>query len=144
MSSVSINVSSMSRTLYTVSTIVSRMPRTLYTLSTIVSRMSTIVSRMSTIAGRAVVWWCQHGWRGPGTAALCAQVDTGAAAAESESGGREERSPATAGQSSGVVTTGHWALVVRRPGPVIVTVMMTVTVTVTVKVSLATPTHSEC
>ena len=88
------------------STIVSKVSTIVSSMSTNVSRVSTLRT-VSTIAGRAVVWWCQHGWRGPGTAALCAQVDTGAAAAESESGGREERSPATAGQSSGVVTTGH-------------------------------------
>ena len=130
-------MSRMSRTLYTaVSTVVSRMSRTLYTLSTVVSRVSTVVSRVSTVVSRmstivskvstnvSGVSRTLHSVHnsdssggvvvsarvaGPGDSSGSAQVDTGTAAAESESGGREERSPAT-GWPGEHQCCDHWAL----------------------------------
>ena len=128
-------MSRMSRTLYTaVSTVVSRMSRTLYTLSTVVSRVSTVVYRMSTIVSKVStnvsgVSRTLHSVHnsdssggvvvsarvaGPGDSSGSAQVDTGTAAAESESGGREERSPATGWPGEhqccdhSALVPGHW------------------------------------
>ena len=91
---------------------------------------------VSTIVTRAVVWWCQHGWPGPGTAAAVPRsIQAQQQRSRSQEAERRGARPLAGLGSTSVVTTQHWAwpLVVRRPGPV------TVTVTVMVMEPLSIP-----
>ena len=66
---------------------------------------------VSTIVTRAVVWWCQHGWPGPGTAAAVPRsIQAQQQRSRSQEAERRGARPLAGLGSTSVVTTQHWGL----------------------------------